>query len=319
MDILKIEINKKRVFLGSISLLVIFFFIQKIEIRELFNIIISFKWENAIISLFLYLVNYLIRLKRLMIVFNGNNWLRWFQFIGIFQLINRTLPFRSGEVVFPILLKRMFNIKYIESISKLITVRLFDVLTLLLVFLATVSWIGFGKQIYILLIILLIFLLFTLLFYNKKGIIGFIYNIYIKMFSHHNEKLAIRIKSNMIEALKIDRFQLFSLFVLSIFDKIINFGCIVIIVYGLGFNIILDKLLVAIGLSGFSEILPINSLGNFGSLELGWVGALVYLGIDIETGIQSGFAFHLVIYSFGLIIGLLCMIIFSLNKLKVCR
>ena len=133
------------------------------------------------------------------------------------------------------------------------------------------------------------------------------------------KELGNRIKSNIIYALKINGFQLINLFLLSFFDKIVNFVCFVIVVYGLGFDIVLGKLLAAIGLSGFSEILPINSLGNFGTFELGWVGALVYLGIDIEIGIKSGFASHLVVFSFTLIIGLFCSAYYSLKKCEINR
>ena len=130
-------------------------------------------------------------------------------------------------------------------------------------------------------------------------------------------KLAYRIRNDITNILKITEFRLSSLFALSIIYKIADYASFVFIVYGLGFNIVLGKLLAAIGLSGFSEILPINSLGNFGTLELGWVGALVYLGVDLKTGIESGFAYHLVVFSFTLIIGLLCMVSLYVNKLKV--
>lgn len=57
-------------------------------------------------------------------------------------------------------------------------------------------------------------------------------------------------------AFKKGKSQLFMLFTLSIFDKIVGFSCLVIIVYGLGFSIEFGKLLAAIGLSGFTEIFP---------------------------------------------------------------
>ena len=306
-------IDKKKVLLGFISLIIIFYLINKIDVIELINIISSLKWENAIIALFLYFGNYLVRVKRLMIIFNIDNWMRSFQFIGLFQLINRTFPFRSGEAFFPSLMKRMFDINYSEGVLKLIIIRLFDLLTLFIVFSATILWLGIGERLYIVFFISLVLSIFWLLIYNGERLIGFIYDVGIIIFPRFKES-AVRIKTNMINALKIDVSHLSSLFALSIIDKIFNFTCLVVIVYGLGFNIVLGKLFAAISLSGFSEILPINSFGNFGTLELGWVGALVYLGIDMKTGIESGFSSHLVVFSFTLLIGLLCLIPFIYRK-----
>ena len=95
----------------------------------------------------------------------------------------------------------------------------------------------------------------------------------------------------------------------------IGFSCFVIIVYSLGFSIEFSRLLAAIGLSGFTEILPINSFGNFGTLELGWVGALVYLEVDTEIAIKSGFATHLIHYFLTLIVGFLCFVLFLFMSL----
>ena len=106
------------------------------------------------------------------------------------------------------------------------------------------------------------------------------------------------------------------IFILSILDKIANFSALIFIVYGLGYNFLLIKLFLAVSLSGFTDLLPINSVGNFGTLELGWASALVYLGIDINTSIESGFSAHIIVFSFTLIIGLICLFGYYFFKLK---
>ena len=303
------SLSKKKVFLGSISFLIIYFFISKIEVKELFEVLGNLDWRYASLSLFLYLSTYLIRVWRIQVVFNMTDWLRCFKFIGIFQLINRTFPFRSGEVFFPILMKRMFHIDYSNAVFELVIIRFFDLLSLFIVFIITLLWFELLGKLYLALIILGPFILLRILFNKKIFFIDSIFSLFIKVFPSYSE-LAKKYKNYAENAIKKEKAKLYILFTLSIFDKVIGFSCFVIIVYGLGFSIELGKVLAAIGLSGFTEILPINSLGNFGTLELGWVGALVQQGVNYETAIKSGFASHLVSYFFTLVIGLLCFISF---------
>ena len=123
-------LNIKRVLLGCMSLVIIFFFLSKIEIKELTDLLLNISLGHMVLFLILFLVTYFIRVVRLMIAFNIRTWLKCFQFIGIFQLINRTLPFRTGELFFPILLKRLFSIKYSTAVFELIIIRFFDIASL---------------------------------------------------------------------------------------------------------------------------------------------------------------------------------------------
>ena len=72
--------------------------------------------------------------------------------------------------------------------------------------------------------------------------------------------------------------------------------------------------------SGFTEILPINSFGNFGTLELGWAGGLMYFGVPTEIAIESGFALHLLAFSMAIIIGIIALfstfLLYKNNKNK---
>lgn len=313
---MKISLIIKRVLLGCISILIIFFFLRKIEVQELIVLIANIKVINTATFFILFIVTYFIRVLRLMIAFNIRTWSKCFQFIGLFQLINRTLPFRSGEIFFPILMKRIFSFKYSSTVFDLIIIRFFDLVSLLVVFLITITWFKLLNELYIILIFLVCIMFTYMFFYYYLTLIEYIHKLFITIFpKYSNSANTYRLYAE--SAYKKDKSQLLILFLLSIADKVIGFLCLIIIVYSLGFSIEYSRLLAAIGLSGFTEILPINSLGNFGTLELGWVGALVYLEVDTEVAIKSGFATHLIHYSITVIIGCLCFVSFlftSSNK-----
>ena len=168
-----------------------------------------------VLFLILFLVTYFIRVVRLMIAFNIRTWLKCFQFIGIFQLINRTLPFRTGELFFPILLKRLFSIKYSTAVFELIIIRFFDIASLFVVFIITITWYQLLNELYIISIIIVCILFTYALNSSKLSLIKYAYTYFIKIFPKYLDS-AKKYKKNAENTFKKDKSQLFMLFILSI-------------------------------------------------------------------------------------------------------
>ena len=120
-----------------------------------------------------------------MIAFNIRTWSKCFQFIGLFQLINRTLPFRSGEVFFPILMKRIFSFKYSSTVFDLIIIRFFDLVSLLVV-LITITWFKLLNELYIILIFLVCIMVTYMFLYYKLTLIEYIHKLFIKIFPKYS-------------------------------------------------------------------------------------------------------------------------------------
>ena len=308
----KLKIRLINVILGFISVGIIIFCINKINLNHLLKVVTDIDHNYLFVSFVIYLSCYFIRVKRFLLLFNIGGWKKWFGLVGIFQIINRTFPFRSGEGAFPLLSKNFFKISFTESITKLFIVRIFDLLSLLLFFLLSLILIGDNNLFYIFIFcsLTLIAILFSMFnnFYLHS-----LFKVITFFAPGYYEKLK-EIENNILKFLNQNFTLMIKIFILSILDKIANFSALIFIVYGLGYNLLLMKLLLAISLSGFTDLLPINSLGNFGTLELGWASALVYLGIDINTSIESGFSAHIIVFSFTLTIGLICYIAYNFFK-----
>lgn len=310
-----VKITKKRIALGLGSIIIIVLLLSKIELKELVDTILAIDPMAYLLAFAIYTSGYFVRILRLRYVLGKSSFKTWFQFMGVFQLLNRTLPFRSGEIFFPILLKRLIGIGHAEAISKLIIVRFLDLITLFLFFLISLLWVqvdNFGLMIGV---SVLIFLLFILLYFKRTPLIKFAVRMVVKLKPSLESKLT-ELSDTIIAAFAVSRKQMVVLTFYSLLDKVINYAALVVVVLGMGFSIGVEKLSVAIGLSGFSEILPINSLGSFGTLELGWVGALTMFGVDENTSIQSGFSTHIVAFSYTIILGLVSALLYLANKRK---
>ncbi|MDA1190283.1 MAG: lysylphosphatidylglycerol synthase transmembrane domain-containing protein [Candidatus Poribacteria bacterium] len=67
--------------------------------------------------------------------------------------------------------------------------------------------------------------------------------------------------------------------------------------------------LFALTFAGLINVLPIQGVGNVGSIEAAWTWAMVAVGVGFETGTVSGFALHAVVLLFAGIAGMLSLIL----------
>jgi uncharacterized membrane protein YbhN (UPF0104 family) len=103
------------------------------------------------------------------------------------------------------------------------------------------------------------------------------------------------------------------LFLLSSLDRLCNYAMTILLVMGMGFQIPILYLVIANAAASVTNILPINNIGSFGTLELGWTGALVYFGVGSGIAAASGFGFHLLAFSFTIVLGFICLFIMKIK------
>jgi glycosyltransferase 2 family protein len=265
------------------------------------------------IGFMLYFFCYILRTIRLTIIFDQGRLFDWFQYAGIFQIINRIAPFRLGEIASPILMKSFFKIDYSESIIKIIIIRIFDLILLFILFLFCMSFIDFIDPLIIIFGLLIFILILLFIYNNKTSFYQSFFKITVKVFSIINYKISQKIENEFSKPL-IDRSLFIKLFIITFFEKLFLFSSIVFSAYSLGFNFGIDKILPAISMSSFTDLLPINSIGNFGTYELGWVAVLNYFGFSLQESAESALLSHFLLFNFTLIIGIVCIIIKFLNN-----
>ena len=123
-----------------------------------------------IIAILLFLLSYQIRTWRLYDYFlphTKGNWLAALRLMLLHNILNNLLPARTGEVSFPLLMKRYFAVDYSHSVPALLWFRLLDLHTLLSV--GALAWIFTKSLNYIPL--LAFWLLLPLIFYYLKTIL----------------------------------------------------------------------------------------------------------------------------------------------------
>lgn len=298
------------------TILILYFLISQIDIGDLYILLKKITKESLLVTATLYLLTYFVRAYRFKILNIKKT--------SIFKLIlvtlvhgfyNRILPFRIGEAAYIVLMKKIYNIKYYISFNNIVIVRMYDLLiniTLFILFLFYFN--SFNTMIYIFFILLIIMMMAIL--FNLSLVFKYIYIILKKLniANKHYFKLKKLIifnkrKSslNVLLKLLLSTIILWSLFI----------GIYYLLIINISFDIPLSKIIFANSLSNISQILPISSFGNFGTMEAGWATALVFLGIDKEVAILTGFLSNIYTFVLIFIFGLLGILAIKITSRRI--
>jgi len=135
----------------------------------------TLSYTSIILAILLFLSSYQLRTWRLYDYFlpdTNGRWIAALRLMLLHNILNNVLPARTGEISFPLLMKRYFAVDYIHSIPALLWFRLLDLHTLLSI--GLIAWLISTPLQYPLLYLLLLglWLVLPLVFYRLKNRIG---------------------------------------------------------------------------------------------------------------------------------------------------
>ncbi|MES1026053.1 lysylphosphatidylglycerol synthase transmembrane domain-containing protein [Gloeocapsa sp. BRSZ] len=243
-----------------------------------------------------------------------------FEITCIYQFLNHILPVRTGELSLPILLKRYSNYPYISSVASLLLTRIHDALAL-----GTIVCLGIGLAviqgriasdwlIYLIVVLLAIALvigLLTLLIKQNHQLAR----------NWKSSKLFLKLKTlikNFYDELLIYR-QLslhLKLFSYSILLWLIIFVLFWVVLQSLGFSLSLSEVILGSSLANLTQLLPVSTLGNIGTLEAGWVFGFTLLGYDSYHTLTAGIVMHIIVILIAGIYGVLSWVGLSVRSAR---
>lgn len=269
--------------------------ILNISIAEISKTIdkINLKW--IFIAFGFHLCSYIFRTIMMFLLFRKHkiSFILLLQTHFIHNFYVHLIPASLGELSFPILLKKHISTK--ESISGLIVARLFLLFISLLAF--TISLIfaleSFSlsiNKIYIIVFISVI-LLISIFFLRKKIMLLLNKISILKKIKDNIISVYLTIKQyiNNLKSINLS-LKLFLFSILNFFG-FIGFYCIILHAIGINLSIWQVVFVSSIGLAFI--LLPIKSIGGFGTTEGSWTIGLMLFGVLKETAIEAGFVIHI--------------------------
>jgi uncharacterized protein (TIRG00374 family) len=264
----------------------------------------------------LYSCTYLLRAWRFHVLLNKEVGTKdLFSIECVHNMMNNLLPARTGELSYIYLLKTEQNKTTGEGLATLIIARIFDFMIISIFFLLFFAFvknlitdfsvlIGIG----ILFLFFLIILLLGLLFYGKAFLTLF------KQFARYMNFEKVRLGDYITKRSEetLEGFEKFKAGTTSIHTSVILFSTGIwileyslfyLIATSLGISLEPVQIFFASSFAIFSTVLPIQGIGGFGTTEAGWALGFISVGVPTELAISSGFAFHLLILLYTLILG----------------
>lgn len=261
------------------------------------------------------LCNYAIRTFRIQVL-TGRPSKRFFTYFGVtglYGFFNYLLPFKTGELSYPLMLNRHLEIPLSDGAASLLTARFFDLATIAL-FLPVVIVFCYSNLPPWLLIFSLFycFLILSLMILLRKALQNESLNYDGNIFQGNIGNLFFK----LIQALR--KIQKQKQYTLVWFYTILIWICIYLnfyfIVLAMGYTVSLVQMVVVLVLAVPISLMPIQGFANVGTHELAWVTAFSIYEMGRQDAVKIAVNSHLILFLFVIILGVIGWLFITVVK-----
>ncbi len=318
----------RNLFFLIVSLFLVYFFLRQIDIAGTFNVIRSINPSYILIIFLLYCLSNYLKSLRFMLMLKGHHikHSEMFAIVSYQNFFNLILPARTGELTLIYYLKKIGGLKVSKGLHSLLLSRFMDLMIVAVIFIIS-SYFYWGTTLPLpLLFISLIILSGSLLLVFRLGLMLDIARHIIVGFTSLpglREKKIIQKGIDLVDKFRnaIPEYNSKTDYFLFIAVTVVIWINFYLIFY---FNIkaLIDGvsfLRVLIGATGavLTNTLPVNSFGSFGTLEAGWTGGFMLVGMNLQDSILTGFAYHVMILLCAAVIASICRcVLFMIKHIK---
>jgi len=239
------------------------------------------------------------------------------------NFFNQIFPARTGELTFVYYLKKMAGADISKGLHILLVTRIFDFIVVAAFFVCSlVIYYGRRTSMALLALGILFFILSVVVLFNLKWIVMFfngMFNFITSKLKLDRVHLIIKIKEKMEPV--VEEFSGFDTkrFIPELaFTSLLVWGALYAFSYVTihAFGVDIHFLQSIAGSTGgvLTNVLPINSFGSFGTMEAGWAGGFVLVGMSAQDAITTGFGNHIVNFVAAAVIAVGCYIVLKMRK-----
>lgn len=232
-------------------------------------------------------------------------------------MVNSLLPARTGELSYVYLLKKRHNKTAGAGAATLITARLFDMITILMLFFISTLFVStrFDTPAEVRwMIIALMFVVTLVLIITISQ--GHTFIMLLRKMATHLGMDKIRtlnyVFRKMDEATEsfsdMHRVTFVWSALVSIVLWLVLYSVNYTLIIAMGIDMTFWTVLFASTFAIITTILPVQGIGGFGTIEGGWAIGFIAAGMSKEFAISSGFSVHIILISYVIILGYICIL-----------
>jgi len=294
----------------TVALLVLL--LMQTSVPEIIGALSSVSPAFVLLSFLLYILLNGTRASRFSVMLKNPRGLgALFNIVCIHNLANAVLPFRTGEFAFVYLARVRLNTPLGIGMATVTLARLFDVLGVCLIFILSLavnrdfpgSFAG-ATPVVILIAVALVALIVSAVWFSRY-LVDALGRISAISYMRKLPLAYVRSKLEEVSAYyssRESRRGLIRVLLLSLLIWILYSGLVFLLIIGMGIGLNAWAVVIGVLLSVVFSSLPIQGVGNFGSFELVWSVVFVALGATREAAVSSGFAVHIIILAFAVVL-----------------
>ena len=313
----------------ALSLLLVALLLANVDILTMLQMLMSVDSEWLLFAFLLLLANKIARAIRFLVLTESpsGELLQMTAVVSALSLANYIMPARTGELSYLYLVRKSQGIGIGTGLTSLLIARLLDLLAIAWLFiLMSGIWLGqlpIRAQGYLLLAIFImtaisiaVVILIILRGQLRKLGIRFLESRWLDWLPWRSRmiKLMGEVERGLDTVRSVK--QLGELTVLSVLAWLCMFGLNHTLLLALDVHVAFWQTVVGSTFGALSSMLPISTVGSLGTLEAGWTGGFLLVGMDAQTAIASGFAVHILSFAYTMIFGLIGLILIYAQGIK---
>lgn len=302
-----------------LTLLIFYVLFLFIDIAEVVDIISRVSLTVIIIGFLFYVGSTLFRAVRFHVIHPRIPIRSFFSITSVHALFTNVMPAKTGELAFPVLLKRVDGSTFMSSLSMLFIVRIFDLVAVFMLFFVALAmtYSRLDARLHILMLIVSIVfvvglaVIFSIFMFGKKALAVACRMLFFDGLKNNKGTAWVFSKLELLfDTFHVIR-QPHALWRILLFSLLIwfcNYAAVIMIVHSMGLGFSMWVLALGFTFSMLFSTLPINGLGSFGTLEAAWTLIFLSFGAAKEISFATGFGFHIIITSYLILLGIFGMV-----------
>jgi len=298
-----------------ITLALVAILLSQIEVADVVDTLTDIEPVYLLAGFGLYMLSYFFRALRFHILLNREVGIKeLFNIVCVHNFINKMLPARGGELSYIYLLNKLHGRSTGEGIATLVIARIFDFITISLMFSISAMFIENLPD----LIANVIWIMAGCMAAGGLTLVGFIYfnnefmcaikrfvtKTNIKRFSVVRY-LLLKADETLDNLHKIKSNQIFiQMGTVSIGIWVSMYLLYSLLIYTFGINLSIFEVIVIVSFVSLLPLLPFYSIGGFGTTEVTITIVMISFGILKENAIVTSFGVHIIGIIFSFVAGL---------------
>ena len=308
-----------------IAVTLVVFLVSQIDIEKTINAFSSARPGLLLLACCIYFTSNFFKALRFMVIMKDMRvgLFNMFTIVSFHNFFNQIMPARTGELTLIYYLKKIGGVKATKGLHTLIVVRIFDMIIVSLFFVISfILYFGTRQSSLLLYVGIAMAVISIIALFNIKWIVIALSKVFSGIGSLpflRDKKLVKKLleKVQQVEE-EFSQFDtrgnlpMIAVTSLLVWTALYTLSFVVI----RGFNIDIGYIPALIGATGgiLTNVLPINSFGSFGTLEAGWTGGFLLVGMSLQNAVTTGFGNHLVMFFSGGFIALFCALVQKVKK-----